>query len=281
MDTLVSTQWLADEIGMPNLVVVDASSHLPAAGRDAEAEFRSAHIPGARFLDLKGLVDQKSPVPAALPRPDQLASRLAELGITPESRIVFYDDSAVKTAARAWYLCRAHGLEQVAILDGGLGKWRAEGRALESGSHATIPAPAFTLSAPQSIKFKSDMLANIESGSRQVLDARDAGRFSGAIEDTVHNLPSGHIPGSRNLPFASLFAEDGTFKREDELRELFQNAGIALDQPVTATCGSGVTACVLLFALDRIGHRDTALYDGSWLDWGSDPSMPVEMGDAQ
>lgn len=281
MDTLVSTQWLADEIGAPGLVVVDATKHLPTAGRDERAEYDAGHIPGARFLDLSSLVDKTSNVPSALPRPEQLAARLAKLGISPASRVVFYDDSAVKTAARAWYLCRTHGLQNVAILDGGLSKWKAEARPLESTLPEIMAAPQFDLPSPKAIRFKSDMLANIESCEFQVLDARDAGRFSGKVEDTLHNLPSGHIPGSRNLPFGSLFAEDGTFRSAGELRQLFLQSGVALDRPVTATCGSGVTACVLLFALDLIGYTDTALYDGSWLDWGGDPTMPIETGDGK
>ncbi len=281
MESLVGTQWLADEIGAPDLVVVDASQHLPTTGRDARAEYLEAHIPGARFLDPGSLIDKTSEVPSALPRPEQLAARLAELGISPASRIVFYDDSAVKTAARAWYLCRAHGLRNVAILDGGLAKWKAEGQTLESGTPDFTAAPGFDLPSPETIRFKADMLANIDSCECQVLDARDAGRFTGTAPDPIHNLQTGHIPGSHNLPFGSLFAADGTFKSAEELRYLFTQAGIALDRPVTTTCGSGVTACVLLFALDRVGHTDTALYDGSWLDWAGDSSMPIETGEAQ
>ena len=274
MDSLVSTQWLADALGAPDLVVIDATKHLPGAERDGHAEYLDGHIPGARYLDLATLVDCTSSVPAALPRPAQLAEALASLGVTPDLRIVCYDDSAVKTSARAWYLLRAHGIGQVAILDGGIARWKAEERALESGETKIGPASAFTLPDPHSIRLKSDMLANLDSCAEQVLDARDAGRFAGKIEDTLHNLPSGHIPGSCNLPFFSLYQEDGTFKSRDELRAHFERSGIDLSKPVTTTCGSGVTACVLLFALHLIGHDDTALYDGSWLDWGGDPDTP-------
>jgi thiosulfate/3-mercaptopyruvate sulfurtransferase len=274
MDSLVSTQWLASELGSPDLVVVDASNHLPAAGRDARAEYLEGHIPGARFLDLKTLFDETSDVPYALPLPEQLARRLADLGIGAGDRIVFYDDSAVKTAARAWLLCRVHGIENVAILDGGLAKWKAENRPLECGESEIAPRQTSSLPAAERIRFKADMLANLDSCAEQVLDARDAGRFSGRIEDTVHNLPSGHIPGSCNLPFNTLFREDGTFRAPEELRERFEAAGIDLARPVTTTCGSGVTASVLIFALHLIGHDDWALYDGSWSDWGSDPTTP-------
>ena len=274
MDSLVSTQWLVERLGEADLIVLDASRHLPTAERDAKAEFTSAHIPGARFFDLTALVDDTSEVPQALPRPEQLAMELARCGAGPQSRIVFYDDSAVKPAARAWFLCRAHGLANVAILDGGLGKWKADGLPLESGVAAPLRAQSFSLPAPSRVRFKADMLANLDSCSEQVLDARDKGRFSGTTVDDVHGQPTGHIPGSCNLPFGQLFREDGTFKPADELRAAFIDAGIDPSQPVVTTCGSGVTACILLFALHLAGYDDTALYDGSWLDWGSDPRTP-------
>lgn len=274
MDSLVSTEWLAERLGDADLVVLDASRHLPAAGRDAKAEYATAHIPGARFFDLATLVDDTSDVPQALPRPEQLAMELAKCGASPASRIVFYDDSAVKTAARAWFLCRAHGLANVAILDGGLAKWKAEARPLESGKPTVARASSFSLPAPSRIRFKADMLANLDGCAEQVLDARDKGRFSGTTVDAVHGQPTGHIPGSCNLPFGQLYREDGTFKSPAELREAFSDAGIDLGQPVVTTCGSGVTACILLFAMHLAGHDDTALYDGSWLDWGSDPRTP-------
>ncbi|OGS57294.1 MAG: 3-mercaptopyruvate sulfurtransferase [Erythrobacter sp. RIFCSPHIGHO2_12_FULL_63_10] len=281
MESLVSTDWLAARLGEPGLVVVDASAHLPAAGRDAHAEFLAGHIPGARFLALARLVDTASDVPQALPQPEQLAHELALLGIGPGDRIVFYDDSAVKTAARAWFLCRAHGIGNVAILDGGLAKWKTEGRALESGPTLAKLVEPMALSKPARIRYKADMLANIAHGSEQVLDARDHGRFSGVVVDTVHNLPGGHIPGSCNLPFATLLREDGTFKPLDELRAALEAAGIDLDRPIVTSCGSGVTACVLLFALHLVGREDTALYDGSWLDWGSDPATPKAVAPPQ
>lgn len=253
---------------------MDASRHLPDAGRDGAAEYAASHIPGARFFDLSKLVDQTSAVPMACPRTDQLSKLLQELGVSTADKIIFYDDSAVKTSARAWFLCRENGFDNVAILDGGLAKWKAEGRQLESGAvaHKAVSAPA--LAAQGRIRIKADMLANIDERCEQVLDARDAGRFGGSAVDTVHNLPTGHIPGSTNLPFTQLFRDNGTYKSLDELRDLFERARIDLSLPVTTTCGSGVTASVLLFALHLIGHDDTALYDGSWLEWGADPATP-------
>ena len=275
---LVSTQWLADALGAPDLVVLDASRHLPAANRDPRAEYLAGHIPGARFLDLATLTDTASPVPAALPDAAQLSQRLAALGVTPDMRIVLYDDSAVKTSARAWFTLTAHGLAHVAILDGGLAKWRAEGRALESGSPAITPAAPAPLAAAQGVATKADMLANIASGAEQVLDARGADRVFGTGIDPVHGGQNGRIPGSHNLPFGEVFAADGTFKPPGELVAAFEAAGIAMDAPLVTTCGSGVTASVLLFAAHLAGKRDVRLYDGSWQEWEADPATPKEQG---
>jgi thiosulfate/3-mercaptopyruvate sulfurtransferase len=280
MDDLVSTEWLAERLGEPGLVVVDASAHLPDAGRDARAEFEAAHIPGARFLDLDTLKDFDSPVPAALPRAEQFAARMAEIGLTEGDRILIYDDSGVKTSARAWFIFRLHGRREVAILDGGLGKWRAEGRPLESGPSRGGHGVVTPASGPGTVRSKADMLANLDTGAEQVLDARGAGRFTGAEPEIRPGMPSGHIPGSRNLPFGRVLNADGTFKDEAGLREAFADAGIDLDRPVVTTCGSGVTAAVLLFAMHLLGKQDIALYDGSWSEWGADPDTPKATGPA-
>jgi thiosulfate/3-mercaptopyruvate sulfurtransferase len=275
---LVSTDWLARHIGQPGLVVLDASRHLPAAKRDPIAEFETGHIPGARFFDLAVLVDRESDVPQALPRPEQLANCLASLGVSSDNAVVIYDDSAVKTSARAWYLLTAHGLTNVAILDGGLRKWRAEGRELEPGAskhHAIEPSP---LQAPTSVRMKADLLANLDTKTEQVVDARGADRVFGSGIDPVHGGENGRIPGSFNLPFNQLFAEDGTYLPTAELAARFEQAGVDADQPIVTTCGSGVTACVLLFALHLMGKDKIALYDGSWVDWSSDPSTPKAAG---
>jgi thiosulfate/3-mercaptopyruvate sulfurtransferase len=279
--SLVSTDWLATHLGEAGLAVLDASYHLPAANRDPQAEFAAAHIPGARLMDLAALVDKTSPVPQALPRPEQLAAHLAELGVAPGSRIVLYDDSAVKTAARAWFMLTASGWDKVAILDGGLAKWRAEGRALESGTPSIAPATPAPLTSPRGVRSKADMLANLESGAEQVVDARSAERVFGTGIDPVHGLPMGRIPGSLNLPYTDLFAADGTFKPPAGLRAAFEAAGIDLARPMTTTCGSGVTASVLIFAAHLIGKHDTALYDGSWSEWGADRATPKAQGPEQ
>ncbi len=275
---LVSTDWLADHLGASGLVVLDASHHLPAAARDAAAEFAAAHIPGARFLGLASLFDAGSPVPYAFPTPAQLADRLASLGVASDAAIVIYDDSAIRTSARAWFVLTASGRENVAILDGGLGKWRSEGRALESGAPDVSPAAPATLTAPTRVRTKADMLANIDSRAEQVLDARGADRVYGSGVDPVHGVPNGRIPGARNLPFTEALKADGTYKSPGELRAAFTAAGIDLDAPVAATCGSGVTASVLLFAMHLLGKQDAALYDGSWSEWGSDPATPKAEG---
>jgi thiosulfate/3-mercaptopyruvate sulfurtransferase len=280
MDNLVSTAWLADRLGEPGLVVIDASAHLPDAGRHAREEFEYSHVPGARFLDLESLKDPASPVPAALPTADQFAARMAELGIRDGDRLVIYDDSAVKTSARAWFICRMHGLEHVAILDGGIGKWRAEGRALEAGAGAVEAGSVTPRRGPGEVRSKAEILANVVSSAEQLLDARGSGRFTGAEPEIRPGMPSGHIPGSCNLPFGRVLKPDGTFRDEAGLRAAFAEAGIDLERPVVTTCGSGVTAAVLLFALHLLGKDDVALYDGSWSEWGADPTTPKATGPA-
>ena len=280
MDDLVSTDWLAERLSEPGLVVIDASAHLPDAGRDARGEFAATHIPGARFLDLDTLKDFGSPVPAALPTAAQFAARMAEIGVRDGDRVVIYDDSGVKTSARAWFIFRLHGMREVALLDGGFGKWRAEGRPTESGaevfdSGGVTPAPG-----PGTVRSKAEILANVGSGEEQLLDARGTGRFTGAEPEFRPGMPSGHIPGSRNLPFGGVLNADGTFKDAAGLRQAFADAGIALERPVVTTCGSGVTASVLLFAMHLLGKEDVALYDGSWSEWGADPDTPKATGPA-
>jgi len=281
MDSLVSTAWLADRLGDADLLILDASSHLPAAGRDARAEFAAGHIPGARFLDLASFKDAASPVPNALPTGEHVAERLAQLGYRAGQRIVIYDDSDVKTSARAWFALRRAGVGPLALLDGGLGKWRTEGRELETGEASAEPdSPSPLKTDDRRVRTKAQMLGNIASGAEQVIDARDAERFSAATADTKHNLPGGHIPGSRHLFFRDLYHADGTFKGNDQIRDAFDRAGVDLNRPIVTTCGSGVTASVLLFALHRLGIEDGALYDGSWSEWGADPDTPKATGTA-
>ena len=236
--SLISTDWLAEHLGEPGLVILDATRHLPDAGRDARAEYESAHIPGARFLDLASLTDTASPVPQAMPSPQQFSKRLGELGVTGDGRIVVYDDSALKTAARAWFMLVAYGLTEVAILDGGLAKWRSEGQPLESGEPEIELGKPIALGPPERVRFKADILANLETQAEQVLDARSADRVFGSGTDPVHGGQNGRIPGSLNLPFGKVFNEDGTYISDTaQLRGIFADAGVDLAKPIVTSCG--------------------------------------------
>ena len=278
--SLVSSQWLLERLSDPSIAVLDASKHLPAAKRDPHAEFAEGHIPGARFLDLASLKDTGSSVSDAIPTHAQLMERLSQSGVTPDQTVILYDDSAVKTSARAWVTFKAYGWEKVAILDGGLAKWRSEDRPLETGMRQTESEPFEEVAAlaPIGIRSKVEMRANIDGQAEQVLDARAEDRVFGHGVDPVHGGPNGRIPGALNLPFGQVFAPDGTFKAASELRAAFEAAGIDWQRPVVTTCGSGVTASVLLFAMHLAGKDDTALYDGSWSEWAADPDTPKAQG---
>ena len=274
MDSLVTTEWLAGEVGASDLRIVDASQHLPDARRDARAEYEAAHIPGAVFMDLGDLIDSAAPIANTLPNAEKFASRMMSLGLGDGSRIVLYDDSAVKTSARAWFMLKMFGANHVAILDGGLAKWKAEARPLASGVEKLRNRHFTAWSDKARLRDKDQVLANIANKNAQLVDARGAGRWSGAEADSRPNVASGHIPGSLNVPYSSLYNPDGTFKDKAGLVAAFAAGGVDLTKPVITSCGRGVTACVLLFALHLLGKEDTALYDGSWTEWGADPKTP-------
>ena len=226
MDSLVSTEWLANEMGASDLRIVDCTKHLAGTGRDPQAEYEAGHIPGAVFMDLSDLTDANSPIENMLPPAEKFASRMQSLGLGDGSRIVLYDDSAIKTSARAWFMLKMFGAHDVAILDGGLTKWKAEGRVLTQGKE-TLRHRHFTAwQDDKNVRTKADMLGNLHSKTEQVLDARGAARFTGEDADPRPSIARGHIPGSRNLPYTALFKADGTFKSADNLRAVLTDAGI-------------------------------------------------------
>ena len=274
MDNLVTTEWLAGEMGASDLRIVDCTKHLAGTGRDALAEYEAGHIPGAVFMDLADLTDTSNPVDNMLPPAEKFASRMQSLGLGDGSRIVLYDDSAVKTSARAWFMLKMFGAHDVALLDGGIAKWKAEGRPLAQGKEQLRHRHFTAWQDDSNVRTKADVLANLHSKAEQVVDARGAARWSGADPDPRPGIASGHIPGSLNVPFTDLFNADGTFKDKAGLKAAFESAGVDLGQPVTTSCGSGITASVLLFALSLLGKDDTALYDGSWSEWGADANTP-------
>ena len=278
MDSLVSTQWLADEIGASDLRIVDATAFLPEHGRDPLREYEACHIPGAVFMDLADIVDSTSPVPNTLPSAEKFASRMQALGLGDGSRVVIYDDSPVKTATRAWFMLTMFGAQNVALLDGGIAKWKAEGRKCAQGLEKLRHRHFTVWSDDSHVRTKADVLANLTSNAEQVIDARGAPRFTGAAPEANPALASGHIPGARNLPYATLFAPDGTWKSPETIKALFEAASIDLARPLISSCGSGMTANVLIFAAHLIGKHDVALYDGSWSEWGLDPETPKATG---
>ncbi len=280
MDLLVSTEWLAAELGKTDLRVVDASLFLPADGRDARAEFEASHIPGAVFLDLNEVSDTTSALPNMLPSSEKFASRMQSLGLGDGSRIVVYDNSPYHSSARAWWMLNVFGAHDVAVLDGGFTKWKSENRQVESGK-PVVRHRHFTAWIDKSgVRDLGQMLDNLKTKAEQVLDARSSSRFAGSEPETREGVRPGHIPGSRNLPQGQLFNADGTWKQGDELRQAFTDAGVDLDKGIVTTCGSGITAAVLSFGLALLGKKDVGLYDGSWTEWGSQANTPVVTGGA-
>jgi thiosulfate/3-mercaptopyruvate sulfurtransferase len=276
---MVSTGWLSERLGSPGLQVVDGSWYLPASGRDAAAEFAAAHVPGAVFFDLDASSDRRSRLPHMLPPPGEFAERMAALGLRDDAAIVVYDGSGVNLSApRVWWTFRAFGHYAVALLDGGFAKWRAEGRPVEAG----VPSPprgrfAARLDAAM-VRDLDAIRSNLTTRREQLVDMRPADRFEGAVPEIRPGVRSGHIPGSLSLPYTELVNPDGTVLAPERLRERIRSAGIDLARPVVASCGSGTTACSLLFALHLLGHEEVSLYDGSWTEWGSAPGLPLEEG---
>jgi len=280
MNSLVPAGWLQAELGAPDLRVLDATAFALDPTRDARAEYAGAHIPGAQFLDLAGLADPDSALPGMLPTAERFARIVGALGVSDRDRIVLYDNSPHRTAARAWWMFRTFGAAQVAVLDGGLAAWQAGGRPVaQGGAPAPTPASFAARKDEGAVRDLAAMLANVAAGGEQVVDARGAARFTGEEADP-HGAAAGHIPGSRNLPYTRLLDGEGRFKDADAIRVEFAGAGIDLAKPVVTTCGSGVTAAVLLFGAHMIGKDDVALYDGSWSEYGADPATEKVRGPA-
>jgi thiosulfate/3-mercaptopyruvate sulfurtransferase len=280
---LVDTGWLADRLNAPDLVVLDASLHLPTTGRNAKAEYLAAHIPGALYFDMDDISDETNPLPHMLPSTAKFASRMKKMGLGDGMRVVVYDTEGLYSAARAWWMFRIMGHDDVAVLNGGLKKWKAEGRALEDGEPPRRTERHFTPRFhAELVRDAAEVKALIGDKTTQIVDARAAGRFEGRDPDPRPSLRKGHIPSSRNVPFGSLLNADGTLKSPTELRAIFAKSGVEVERPVVATCGSGVTAGVVALALAILGRPDAAIYDGSWVEWGIENNgLPVATGPAK
>jgi thiosulfate/3-mercaptopyruvate sulfurtransferase len=276
-DSLVSTAWLAERLASPDIRVVDATYYLPVQGKNARAEYEARHIPGAVFFDIDEIADTSVPLPHMLPSPEKFSSRMRKLGLGDGNKIVIYDAHGMMSAARVWWTFRAFGHRDVAILDGGLPKWIAEGRPVDDAlphpreRHLTARFNNFL------VRDKEQVRANIASKREQLVDARSAARFQGAEPEPWPGRRSGHIPGSFNVPYTDLLdPANKTFLPADRIRTRFQQAGVDLGKPVICSCGSGITACVLAFALHLVGDENVAVYDGSWSEWGLPGDTPVE-----
>ncbi|QFT61497.1 3-mercaptopyruvate sulfurtransferase [Roseivivax sp. THAF30] len=277
--TLVSTDWLARHLSDPDLRILDASWYLPDMGREGRAEYDAAHIPGARFVDIDDLSDARSDLPHMAPPPEKFMSRMRAMGVGDGHQVVVYDGAGMFSAARIWWLFKLMGHADVAVLDGGFPKWQAEGHPVEDVApvvrdrHMTVRRQAHLARDVTQVSSAAKL------GDHEIIDARSPGRFRGEEAEPRPGMRAGHIPGSKNVHYAALLNEDGTMKAPDQLRDVFESAGIDLSKPAITTCGSGVTAAILSLAMERFGKSDHSLYDGSWSEWGQFPTLPVATGD--
>jgi thiosulfate/3-mercaptopyruvate sulfurtransferase len=279
MGPLVTTDWLANELGKPDLIVFDATMYLPNEAKNGWAEFKAAHIPGARYFDIDVVADQDTSLPHMVPTPGRFAKLMGAMGVSNASRIVFYDQKGLASAARGWWLMGLFGHDQAAVLDGGLPKWTRESRPVEPGEPAAPAAAVFNPDYRASrLRGVGDIIANVRSQAELVLDARAAGRFTGATPEPRAGMRSGHMPGAASVPYTDLLHADGTFRSAAELRARFAAAGVDGSKPVVTSCGSGVTACILTMGLRIAGLPEGAVYDGSWTEWGGRPDTAVETG---
>lgn len=277
--TLVSTNWLADHLNDPDLRILDASWYLPTSDRDAKAEYEAGHIPGARFFDIDDISDARSDLPHMAPPVEKFMSRLRAMGVGDGHQVVVYDGAGLFSAARVWWLFRLMGQNNIAVLDGGLPKWIAEERPLEDlppvvrDRHMTIRREAHR------VKDVTQVAAASKLGDHEIIDARAPDRFSGEAAEPRPGMRRGHIPGSKNVHYSALLNTDETMKSVEALRSIFDAADVDLTKPAVTTCGSGVTAAIINLALERIGKRDHALYDGSWAEWGASTTLPINSGE--
>ncbi len=278
--TLVSTGWLARHLNDPDLRILDASWYLPDMGRDPKAEYDAAHIPGARFFDIDEISDLRSDLPHMVPPVEKFMSRMRAMGIGDGHQVVVYDGAGLMSAARVWWLFRLMGQPDVAVLDGGFPKWQAEGHEIEDLPPMVRDRHMTVRRQNHLVRDVTEVAAASKLGSAEIIDARSPGRFRGDEEEPRPGLSAGHIPGSKNVHYATLLNDDGTMKDPDALRALFDAAGVDLSKPAITTCGSGVTAAILSLAMERMGKTDHAVYDGSWSEWGLSPTLPVAKGDA-
>lgn len=277
--TLVSTDWLADHLNDPDLRLLDASLYLPTMNRDPKAEYDAAHIPGARFFDINDVSDHRSELPHMVPSVEKFMSRMRAMGVGDGHQVVVYDGAGIYSAARVWWLFRLMGQFNIAVLDGGLPKWQAEGRPVTTEPPVIRDRHMTVQQQLHMIKDVTQVAAATKLGDYVLIDARAADRFRGEAPEPREGLRSGHIPNAKNVPFTTLLTSDGTMKNPTSLRAVFEAAGVDLTKPAITSCGSGVTAAVLSLALERTGHRDHALYDGSWAEWGMYGDLKVATGE--
>ena len=278
--TLVSTEWLAAHLKDPDLRVVDATWFLPGVELDAVAAYNETHIPNARFFDIDEISDHRSELPHMVPPVEKFMSRMRAMGVGDGHQVVVYDQQGVRSAPRVWWLFKLMGQENVAVLDGGLPKWVAEGRPTEDMPPVIRDRHMTVRRQNHLVKDVTQVSAASKLADYEIIDARSAGRFAGTEAEPREGLRSGHIPSSKNVPFTELLAEDGTMLAPDALRAVFEGAGVDLSKPVITSCGSGITAAILSLALERVGKTDHAVYDGSWTEWGAFATLPVETGEA-